>query len=637
MAFNLDGIIIETEMQAIKKDLLRNSTKGQWNGVIDIYNKHPEVHAAKLTINEDTALHIAVSSDRKETVEQLMKIIARHHGEGQEIPKFKNKGGNTPLHVAASMGSVTLCRSIVETGRQLGLSFMEARNCKGETPLFLAALCAKKEAFISVHEVYQENNLNYNDLSCRSDDDETILHVAIATKRFDLALEIIELYPKLVHFVNKQGFSPLHVLASDPSAFESATLYGLVLRLLVKCFPRVAGYLRDHKQERKLAACKVMNELLKLLDQDGPNMIIRPEMVGDQKQKNPTNGSTSGLGSKEKGGETEDLENPQIRSSPRQEHRVSMARETPILIATKNGITEMVEKILEIFPESVYDVDSNMKNIVLLSVEHKQRQVYELLLDKKKTNIIHDSVFWEVDNDGNTALHLAAKVANSNPWPVDGPDLQMISEIKWFEDVQKSMPESYPFLRNKAGETPTEVFTKSHQVLVEEGREWMIDISSQACPVATGVFVAVAFSSLTKLDVQLNETNKRNAELLRYTIFSLTSSISFVLSATAVLCFLLIIASSYSERSFRRENTLRVFLSGLTAFYASVILSLVSFLYGHVSTSDPWPIWLVYSGIVILGLCLVLKTPLPSYGRLLRTGIRDAVMYGHARRTSRVV
>ncbi|KAG6700322.1 hypothetical protein I3842_08G107000 [Carya illinoinensis] len=679
MAFNLDGIIIETEMQAIKKDLLRNSTKGQWNGVIDIYNKHPEVHAAKLTINEDTALHIAVSSDRKETVEQLMKIIARHHGEGQEIPKFKNKGGNTLLHVAASMGSVTLCRSIVETGRQLGLSFMEARNCKGETPLFLAALCAKKEAFISVHEVYQENNLNYNDLSCRSDDDGTILHVAIATKRFDLALEIIELYPKLVHFVNKQGFSPLHVLASDPSAFESATLYGLVLRLLVKCFPRVAGYLRDHKQERKLAACKVMNELLKLLDQDGPNMIIRPEMVGDQKQKNPTNGSTSGLGSKEKGGETEDLENPQIRSSPRQEHRgfpcaagylrddkqkrklaackvmkeleildldgetdsnmiiglemvgdqkqksptdgstsglVSMARETPILIATKNGITEMVEKILEFFPEAVYDVDSNMKNIVLLSVEHKQPHVYELLLNKKNKNIIHDSLFWEVDNNGNTALHLAAKVANSNPWPVDGPALQMNWEIKWFEHVQKSMPESYPFLCNKAGETPREVFTKSHEVLVEEGRKWLIGVSNFACPVATGIFVTVAFSSTPKPNVQINETNSRKQmELFQYSLVSISYSISFFLSVTAVLCFLRIITSSYSERSFRQFNILWVLLYGLAAFYLSMILTLASFIYGHTSFTEPDYINLPYTGIAIPGLFLVLGTLLPSYSR----------------------
>ena len=37
-----------------------------------------------------------------------------------------------------------------------------------------------------------------------------------------------------------------------------------------------------------------------------------------------------------------------------------------ILIAAKNGITEMVEKIIEIYPVAMYDVDKDQKNIVLL-------------------------------------------------------------------------------------------------------------------------------------------------------------------------------------------------------------------------------------------------------------------------------
>ena len=60
---------------------------------------------------------------------------------------------------------------------------------------------------------------------------------------------------------------------------------------------------------------------------------------------------------------------------------------TPILIAAKNGISEMVKEALKRDPVAMYDVDEK-KNIVLLSVEHKQPQVYELLLSLKKDNII---------------------------------------------------------------------------------------------------------------------------------------------------------------------------------------------------------------------------------------------------------
>jgi ankyrin repeat protein len=105
---------------------------------------------------------------------------------------------------------------------------------------------------------------------------------------------------------------------------------------------------------------------------------------------------------------------------------------TPILIAAKNGITELVEKTLESYPVAMYDLDQDKENIVLLAVEHKQPRVYELLLSLKKKNVIKESIFFEVDSEGNSALHLAAKKANFI-WPVPGAASQMQWEIKWFE------------------------------------------------------------------------------------------------------------------------------------------------------------------------------------------------------------
>ena len=105
---------------------------------------------------------------------------------------------------------------------------------------------------------------------------------------------------------------------------------------------------------------------------------------------------------------------------------------TPILMAVKNGITEMVEKILESYPVAMYDVDEKKKNIVLLAVEHKQPRVFELLLSLKKKGTIKNSVFCEVDNKGNSALHLAANKADFI-WPVPGAASQMQWDIKWYE------------------------------------------------------------------------------------------------------------------------------------------------------------------------------------------------------------
>ena len=112
---------------------------------------------------------------------------------------------------------------------------------------------------------------------------------------------------------------------------------------------------------------------------------------------------------------------------------IDLSELTPILLAAWNGITEMVEKTLRIYPMTVYDVDNkHQKNIVLLTVEHKKPCVYKLLLSLKEEKIIKESVFYELDNKGNSALHLAAKSSNFK-WPVLGDLSQMQWEIKWYE------------------------------------------------------------------------------------------------------------------------------------------------------------------------------------------------------------
>ena len=105
-------------------------------------------------------------------------------------------------------------------------------------------------------------------------------------------------------------------------------------------------------------------------------------------------------------------------------------KNTPILIAAKNGVKEMVEKILEVNPVSINDKNEEKKNVVLLAVENRQPEVYELLVKRKFRK---DSVFRAVDNNGNSALHLAAKLSNYQPWHIPGAALQMQWEMKWYK------------------------------------------------------------------------------------------------------------------------------------------------------------------------------------------------------------
>ena len=91
------------------------------------------------------------------------------------------------------------------------------------------------------------------------------------------------------------------------------------------------------------------------------------------------------------------------------------------MIATKNGVVEMVDGILNSFPSTIKSVNTEGKNIVLLAIEYRQWEVYRYLCRRKWQT---GSLFEQVDKEGNNALHLAAMVESNMLNP---------EEINWFE------------------------------------------------------------------------------------------------------------------------------------------------------------------------------------------------------------
>ena len=132
------------------------------------------------------------------------------------------------------------------------------------------------------------------------------------------------------------------------------------------------------------------------------------------------------------------------------------------------------------------------------------------------------------------------------------------------------------FVRNKNGKTPDEVFTESHQELVNQGREWLTS-TSNACSVVAGLFVTVAFSTSTTVPDGLK---KEKVHTVASKIFAGSSFVSFYTSLIAVIMFLSILTSGCRERDFRHALPWRLLL-GLSAFYLSIASTLVCFTTGH--------------------------------------------------------
>ena len=152
-------------------DLYLGIKSGQWDLVVNDYETNfTWVHSAGLIkMLGGTALHLAVSDGVENIVENLVIIICK---KGMDALKIKNKQGNTPLHVAASTGSLRMCICIAKANPSLG----NERNKEGESPLFLAALLGRTDIFLCLHYICQSelNNSYY-----RKNGGETILHCAI--------------------------------------------------------------------------------------------------------------------------------------------------------------------------------------------------------------------------------------------------------------------------------------------------------------------------------------------------------------------------------------------------------------------------------------------------------------------------
>nr|KYP40681.1 Ankyrin-2 [Cajanus cajan] len=682
----------DRKIEKTNKRLFKLCMKGKWKKVVETYEKEKNAHTERITRTGDTALHVAVTDGQDDVVLQLVKLICSVDKLALGIT---NERKNTALHFAASMGSVEMCECIASADASL----LSVRNVDGETPLFLAALHGRKQAFMTLHYscIYHTNPKDSNYYSnCRRADGDTILHSAIAGDYFDLAFQIMNLYGDLANWTNENGFTPLHVLANKPSVFKSGChlgrfeaiiYYAIVVKelkvetklhlhcptankeknnypgnyrtfielwRLTKKFTSVVthpltqfvnkklpqndqnGTQRDIEASKNNGAGKNSSEtsnwshplfptnyrtcvdffkfvlmVMSVILGTGSDMIRR---IRKKKEKHvwsaqimekllelaclyeyDENGGsipgdkdpeTSPYDFDEKGRATlRDIteEQPSTTNGEAKQQKNGEKKneqkmpETPILIAARNGVTEMVDKIIDLIPVAVHDIDAMKKNIVLLAVENRQTYLYDFLRKKN----LKESIFGAVDREGNSVLHLAAKLGDYKPWLIPGEALQMHWEIKWYLFVKESMSPQFFRRYNNENKTPRDIFSETHKDLVKSGGEWLKK-TSESCSLVAALIATVAFSTSTSVPGDFkDDTGAPTLENMpEFKAFAFSSLIALCCSVTSLVMFLSILTSRFQERDFGK-NLPRKLILGLTSLFMSITSMMVCFCTGH--------------------------------------------------------
>ncbi|XP_022714425.1 uncharacterized protein LOC111274036 [Durio zibethinus] len=79
--------------------------------------------------------------------------------------------------------------------------------------------------------------------------------------------------------------------------------------------------------------------------------------------------------------------------------------DSPLLIAARTGILEIVEEILEVYPQALEHINQNGQNILHFAIMHRQHKIFDLVTKKPS-----DRLLLGIDNDGCTILHCTAEM-----------------------------------------------------------------------------------------------------------------------------------------------------------------------------------------------------------------------------------
>ncbi|KAG6432096.1 hypothetical protein SASPL_103669 [Salvia splendens] len=543
--------------------------------LIDIRNSHGE-----------TPLFVSALHGNLQTFISLHGIYNHGKDKGDES-LCRRKDGNTVLHSAISGEYFRLAYFILEHYKNL-LNYV---NVDGETPLHV--LARKPNLFKSSSQLGFYESIIYHSGCLRSEKEKTdpedppyMEHGVPIHESFlgGCSRSKIKIPPSTNETKVYDSYPPNYTTCI--SIFKFATM--VILTILGVGFLKIRKI--HDKRVRHSHAMQIMDKMIEIepsykYDNNGQRPSHLPEAFGnipdippnaEEPQTTESNSPTISSSAKDQQ-QNNGSNDKKDQNQSGDEKSKSVVKDTPLLVAAKMGIPEMVKKILSAVPVAIQDQDSEGKNVLMVAAEHRQTSVFDFLLQKK----LPDYVFHHFDNEGNNILHLAAKLGEKQPWRIPGAALQMQWEIKWYKYVKSSAPAQCYNHPNTKGETPAQIFTQTHENLVKTGNDWLVK-TSESCSVVAALIATVAFATSATVPGGLDQN--QGFPIMRdrraFDVFSIASLIALCLSITALVFFLAIITSRFEERDFKQDLP-RKLLMGMSCLFSGIAAMLLSFCAGH--------------------------------------------------------
>ncbi|XP_031261865.1 ankyrin repeat-containing protein NPR4-like isoform X3 [Pistacia vera] len=247
-----------------------------------------------------------------------------------------------------------------------------------------------------------------------------------------------------------------------------------------------------------------------------------------------------------------------------------------IFEAAKFGNSQFLVELIGRYPDLMYQLDEKGFSIFHIAVLYRHANVFNLIYEIGLTKELFVTCEDEVQKDN--MLHLAAKLPQQSRIAiVSGAALQMQRELLWFKEIEKIVQPSFREKKNSNNQTPQQLFTEEHNELLKSGEQWMKN-TAHSCMLVATIITTIIFAAVFSVPGG-NDSSKGLPIHLKETwfqVFVISDAIALSSSSIAILMFLSILTSRYTEDDFLESLPFKLMV-GLSALFVSIITMMVAF------------------------------------------------------------
>ncbi|CAL5430968.1 unnamed protein product [Camellia sinensis] len=244
------------------------------------------------------------------------------------------------------------------------------------------------------------------------------------------------------------------------------------------------------------------------------------------------------------------------------------------LLGAKNGIQEIVEEILVVFPDAISYVDEEGHSALHLAVMYRCEHVFNFIIQQMG---VRKKLLLKVDNGGNNILHLVGRMPYQPQLEVaSGAVLQMQRELQWYKEVEKLVPVQATTTMNHDGKTPMMVFDEDHRRMIQSEEQWIVSLAS-ACTVSTTIIGTIAFSAAIQVPGGDNDTGHPHLNGRKsFKLFAISNAAALYSAISTFLIFLSIFTTRYAAIDFLYSLPNRLII-GLISLFVSITSTIIAF------------------------------------------------------------